>query len=276
MVRSGRFRRAHEERSAHEDPLVRTSLSHSVQHPPPTWTPVRVWYGSGRLLGVGQSPRSAWMLGSKRLVRVCDRGGFMIYAGSRRPGCTSWASSPMLSRPFSTTSQATGAVWPGSIITPHTDRRSGMGLSDGPGTSSVLCARSVLCGRRELQDRYAVRLSRWCVRRQESEGGKRQVMVDTDGRALDPEAAPANGEDRDGAPTFFACPAPVPVHYEGVRGHGLYRRRTGERDLHHHRDRQVGSNRRLWKDPEATLASARAFLYAASVMLLVRQLGRPS
>ncbi|HLM42052.1 MAG TPA: IS5/IS1182 family transposase, partial [Microvirga sp.] len=28
-------------------------------------------------------------------------------------------------------------------------------------------------------------------------------------------------------------------------------------------------NRRLWKDPEATLESARAFLYAASVMLLI-------
>jgi hypothetical protein len=38
----------------------------------------------------------------------------------------------------------------------------------------------------------------------------------------------------------------------------------------------ISRNRRLWKDPEATLASAIAFLYAASVMLLVRQLGRPS
>src|SRR5918997_6949129 len=35
----------------------------------------------------------------------------------------------------------------------------------------------------------------------------------------------------------------------------------------------ISRNRRLWKDPEATLASARAFLYAASVMLLVRRLG---
>jgi putative transposase len=30
----------------------------------------------------------------------------------------------------------------------------------------------------------------------------------------------------------------------------------------------ISRNRRLWKDPEATLASARAFLYVASVMLL--------
>ncbi|MFY0736208.1 IS5/IS1182 family transposase, partial [Aurantimonas sp. NFXS3] len=35
-------------------------------------------------------------------------------------------------------------------------------------------------------------------------------------------------------------------------------------------------NRRLWKDPEATIASATAFLYAASVMILIRRLGRAS
>jgi len=38
----------------------------------------------------------------------------------------------------------------------------------------------------------------------------------------------------------------------------------------------ISRNRRLWKDPETTLASARAFLYAASVMLLVRRMGRAS
>ena len=36
----------------------------------------------------------------------------------------------------------------------------------------------------------------------------------------------------------------------------------------------ISCNRRLWKDPEATLASAHAFLYAAAVMILVRRLGR--
>ena len=36
----------------------------------------------------------------------------------------------------------------------------------------------------------------------------------------------------------------------------------------------ISRNRRLWKDPEATLASARAFLYAAAVMILVRRLAR--
>ena len=36
----------------------------------------------------------------------------------------------------------------------------------------------------------------------------------------------------------------------------------------------IGRNRRLAKDFEATIASARAFLYAASLMLLVRRLAR--
>ncbi len=36
----------------------------------------------------------------------------------------------------------------------------------------------------------------------------------------------------------------------------------------------ISRNRRLWKDPEATIASAKAFLYAASVMILVRRLAR--
>jgi transposase len=38
----------------------------------------------------------------------------------------------------------------------------------------------------------------------------------------------------------------------------------------------IGRNRRLAKDFEATIDSARAFLYAASVMLLVRRIARTS
>jgi putative transposase len=38
----------------------------------------------------------------------------------------------------------------------------------------------------------------------------------------------------------------------------------------------IGRNRRLAKDFEATIASARAFLYAASVMLPLRRLARAS
>ena len=36
----------------------------------------------------------------------------------------------------------------------------------------------------------------------------------------------------------------------------------------------IGRNRRLTKDFEATIDSARAFLYAASIMLLVRRIAR--
>ncbi len=35
----------------------------------------------------------------------------------------------------------------------------------------------------------------------------------------------------------------------------------------------ISRNRRLLKDPEATIASAKAFLYAASVMILLRRTG---
>jgi len=38
----------------------------------------------------------------------------------------------------------------------------------------------------------------------------------------------------------------------------------------------IGRNRRLAKDFEATIDSARAFLYAASIMLLVRRIARAS
>src|SRR6185312_3094005 len=38
----------------------------------------------------------------------------------------------------------------------------------------------------------------------------------------------------------------------------------------------IGRNRRLAKDFEATIASARAFVYAASLMLLVRRIARAS
>ena len=38
----------------------------------------------------------------------------------------------------------------------------------------------------------------------------------------------------------------------------------------------IGRNRRLAKDFETAIDSARAFLYAASVMLLVRRIARPS
>ncbi len=38
----------------------------------------------------------------------------------------------------------------------------------------------------------------------------------------------------------------------------------------------ISRNRRLWKDPETTIKSAAAFLYAASIMILVRRIARQS
>ena len=117
-------------------------------------------------------------------------------------------------------------------------------------------------------------------------GRKRQAMVDTDGRALILEPQPANIQDRDGAPLTkafadmgFAGDGPAnatSITIEIVKkppdqvGFAVHPRRwVVERFF-----AWISRNRRLWKDPEATLTSARAFLYAASVMLLTRRLAR--
>jgi transposase len=131
-------------------------------------------------------------------------------------------------------------------------------------------------------------------------GRKRQVMVDMDGRGLILEPQPADVQDRDGAhfvlrlsrrsfpfiaKTFadmgFAGDRPAnatSIIIEIVRkppdqvGFAVHPRRwVVERFF-----AWISRNRRLWKDPERTLASARAFLYAASVMLLTRRLARCS
>jgi putative transposase len=125
-------------------------------------------------------------------------------------------------------------------------------------------------------------------------------MVDTNGRGLILEPQPADVQDRDGAPvvlrlsrgsfpfivTAFAdsgCPGEAPTQVTSITieivrkppdpvGFAVHPRRwVLERFF-----AWISRNRRLWKDPEATLTSARAFPYAASVMLLVRRLGRHS
>src|SRR4051812_41936246 len=121
-----------------------------------------------------------------------------------------------------------------------------------------------------------------------------------DGRALILEPQPANVQDRDGAPLVlrlsrrsfpfivkafadrgFAGDGPAKatsITVEIVRkppdqvGFAVHPRRWGVERFF----AWISRNRRLWKDPEATLTSARAFLYAASIMLLVRRLGRLS
>jgi len=139
-------------------------------------------------------------------------------------------------------------------------------------------------------------------------GRKRQVMVDTDGRALvlDPHPAeasppsfagrgpkpppPANVQDRDGAvPVLqlsrrsfpFVSKAFADAGYAGDRPAAatiidveIVRKPPNQIGFAVHPRRWINRNRRLWKDPEATIASAKAFLYAASVMILLRRLAR--
>jgi transposase len=131
-------------------------------------------------------------------------------------------------------------------------------------------------------------------------GRKRHALVDTGGRALLLQVHAADVQDRDGAvPLLRASRGLFPwiervfadagyaadrvaaatrIVVEIVRKHpdqvGFAvhpRRRVVERFF-----AWLGRNRRLAKDVEATLASATAFLYAASVMLLIRRLARPT
>jgi len=131
-------------------------------------------------------------------------------------------------------------------------------------------------------------------------GRKRHALVDTDGRALIVEPHPASIQDRDGGgplldisrrffpfiePTFADAgydhqrvTTATTIIVEIVRklpdqvGFAVLPRRwVVERFF-----AWIGRNRRLAKDFEATIDSARAFLYAASIMLLVRRLARAS
>lgn len=131
-------------------------------------------------------------------------------------------------------------------------------------------------------------------------GRKRHALVDTDGRGLVLDPHPASIQDRDGAgPLLQASRALYPfierVFADGAYNHErvttatsiaveivrklpgqvgfvvLPRRWVVERFF-----AWINRNRRLAKDVEATIASARAFLYAASVMLLVRRIARAS
>jgi putative transposase len=131
-------------------------------------------------------------------------------------------------------------------------------------------------------------------------GRKRHAVVDTDGRALALQLTPASVQDRDGAvPLLQASRGSFPfvqhvfadTAYAGERVANatrivveivrklpdqvgftvLPRRWVVERFF-----AWINRNRRLAKDVEGTIASATAFLYAASVMLLTRRLARMS
>ena len=129
-------------------------------------------------------------------------------------------------------------------------------------------------------------------------GRKRHAMVDTDGRALVLQVHPACVQDRDGAvpllkgsrrgfPFVELAFADTAYAAERVRDATciaiqIIRKIPGQVGFEVHPRRWVvercfawlGRNRRLAKDFEATIASATAFLYAASAMLLIRRLGR--
>jgi transposase len=131
-------------------------------------------------------------------------------------------------------------------------------------------------------------------------GRKRHALVDTDGRALLIRVHAADIQDRDGAvPLLTASRGLFPwiATVFADAGYAAYRVATATRiaiEIVRKHPNQVGfavhprrwvverffawigRNRRLAKDVEATIASATAFLYAASVLLLIRRLARPA
>jgi transposase len=129
-------------------------------------------------------------------------------------------------------------------------------------------------------------------------GRKRHALTDTDGRPLVLQAGPASVQDRDGAVPLLkasrrlypfierafadsACAADR-VAAATLIAVEIVRKQTGQVGFAVQPRRWViertfawlGRNRRLARDFEATIASATAFLYAASVMLLTRRLAR--
>jgi transposase len=129
-------------------------------------------------------------------------------------------------------------------------------------------------------------------------GRKRHAMVDTAGRALKLHVHSAAIQDRDGAgPLVVASRSWWPfvqlgyadAGYQGPRMQEtcpirieIVRKPEGQVGFAVHAKRWVverffawiNRNRRLAKDFEASIASAEAFLYAASAMLLLRRLAR--
>ena len=131
-------------------------------------------------------------------------------------------------------------------------------------------------------------------------GRKRHALVDTDGRGLVLEPHLASIQDRDGGGSLLQVSRRIFPFIQRVFADSGYagqkvntatliaveivrknpnqigfavnpRRWVVERFF-----AWIGRNRRLAKDFEATINSARAFLYAASVMLLVRRIARAS
>jgi transposase len=129
-------------------------------------------------------------------------------------------------------------------------------------------------------------------------GRKRHALVDTDGRGLVLEPHLGSIQDRDGGQPLLRASRRIFPFIQRVFADSGY---AGEKvakasliaiEIVRKNPNQVGfaiqprrwvverffawigRNRRLAKDFEATIGSARAFLYAAAVMLLVRRIAR--
>ena len=129
-------------------------------------------------------------------------------------------------------------------------------------------------------------------------GRKRHALVDTDGRGLILNPHPASIQDRDGAPPVLKVSRNLYSFIEKAFADSGY---AGERvatataiaiEVVRKKPDQIGfavqprrwvverffawisRNRRLWKDAEATIKSATAFLYAASILILTRRIAR--
>ena len=129
-------------------------------------------------------------------------------------------------------------------------------------------------------------------------GRKRHALVDTGGRLLVVQVGPASVQDRDGAEPLLRASRALFPFIERAFADGAYaaervaaatritveivREAPDQVGFVVHPRRWVverffawlGRNRRLARDVEATVASATAFLYAASAMLLIRRLAR--
>ena len=116
------------------------------------------------------------------------------------------------------------------------------------------------------------------------QGRKRHALVDTDGRGLLLEPHPASLQDRDGAGPLLGASRRALPFIEKVFAIEIVRKNPDQVGFAVNPRRWaverffawIGRNRRLARDFEATIDSARAFLHAASVMLLVRRPGRAS
>ena len=138
------------------------------------------------------------------------------------------------------------------------------------------------------------------MRESRSNGRRRHALVDTEGRGLVLEPHPASIQDRDGGGPLLRVSRRMFPFIQRVFADSGY---AGEKiakatliavEIVRKNPDQVGfavnprrwvverffawigRNRRLAKDFEATIDSARAFLYTASVMLLVRRIARAS